>query len=339
MTTKPIIIATRGSALALAQSRAVAAAIEAAHPGVKVELNIISTKGDRVLDVSLHKVGDKGLFTAELEEALLAGTADIAVHSMKDLPTELPTGLGIGAVCRREDPRDAVILRTDLAKELGLLDERSDGSAAMELLAEGAVIGTSSLRRKAAVLAWRPDADVRDLRGNVDTRLGKLANGDFDAILLAAAGMRRLGFLSDASPVLDMPKYSGELAAFLLDTEDCVPAACQGAVAIESRVGDAAVAALLAPLHCERTAGACTAERAFLATLGGGCQVPAGAHASIEDGRVSLSCVLSSPDGAQVLSASTTVALAVADTMARRVAQSLLDRGGREIIEQCRLHG
>lgn len=333
---KPFIIATRGSALALAQSRAVAAALEAAHPGLTVELKVISTKGDRVLDVSLHRVGDKGLFTAELEAALLDGSAEIAVHSLKDLPTELPDGLCIGAICAREDPRDVLVIPLGLADDLGLTDPDAAGASALELIPEGAVIGTSSLRRRALLLAHRPDAVIRDLRGNVDTRLAKLASGNYAAIVLAAAGLRRLGVLSDGAPDFSLPGSPVRLAASPLPVDSFVPAACQGAVAIESRLSDPECQKLLEPIHCAATAAACGVERKLLGLLGGGCQVPAGVHAVTAEGRTTIHAVVSSTDGARVLAASSTVAPALAETMAGRLADSLLERGAREIIEECR---
>jgi hydroxymethylbilane synthase len=331
---KRIVIATRGSALALWQARHVAAALERAHPGLKAELNIISTRGDRVLDVAISKIGDKGIFTAELEAALRDGSADIAVHSMKDLPTELPEGLCVGAVLEREDARDVLLMRRSS-------DDR--GTDSLAALGDGAVLGTSSLRRKAMALSWRPDLDVRELRGNVDTRVGKLAKGQYDGVVLALAGLIRLGFWDAAAgePARG-GTYDGELMGTVLDAADWLPAACQGAVAVETRVADARVENLLGPLNHAATRAACLAERAFLAAVGGGCQVPVGAHATLLAGGKSLelhACILSA-DGGTELRGETRVPVG-ADGMpdlrpAEELARTLLDRGGRDVLAACR---
>lgn len=335
---RTIRIATRGSALALAQSRAVAAALSGAHDDLEVVLEVISTKGDRVLDVALNKVGDKGLFTAELEDALREGRADIAVHSMKDLPTELPPGLVLGAVCAREDPRDVLITRHELAYDLGLENDGTEGNAAamLELMPEGMSIGTSSLRRRALVQGWRTDFDVRDLRGNVDTRLKRMGEGKYDGIILALAGIKRLGFWDAKQSDLRVPGLEGQLVAFPLLPDVFVPAACQGAVAIECREDDVATLDLIAPLRDQTTEVACGLERAFLNRIGGGCQVPSGVYASPIEGRMRINAVIASVDGTRTLTAESVAPPASANASVIRLADSLLERGGKEIVEECR---
>jgi len=249
----PLRLATRGSLLARAQSQQVADAITAAS-GRAVELVIISTKGDRVQDRPLAQVGGKGLFTKELEEALLEGTVDFAVHSMKDMPTEQPDGLGFAAVPERADPRDVLVGST--------LDD----------LPQGAVLGTGSLRRARQLAAARPDLEIRGIRGNVDTRIHKQQSGEYDAIVLAAAGLSRLDRLSDADE--------------LLHTDLVLPAVGQGALALQIRLDRTEVHRALAPIHHEPTAVAVAAERSFLATISGGCSVPAACFAEVQDGRL-----------------------------------------------------
>lgn len=299
-------IGTRASQLALVQSEWVADQIQRLLPGVRVELVHISTKGDRILDVPLAKVGGKGLFVKEIEDALLRGDIDLAVHSMKDVPTVLPEGLHIGLIPEREEARDAFV------------------SGAYRTLAElpaGAVLGTSSLRRKAQLLALRPDLIVRDLRGNVGTRLNKLDKGEFDAIILAAAGLRRLGL---AERIRD-----------LLDPAQMLPAIAQGALGVELRLQDADLLARLAPLHHAETALRVAAERAFLLRLDGGCQVPIGAHASLADGALTLSGLIADVDGKTVLRENRRCAATMdeAATLGRELAERLLNRGGKAILE------
>lgn len=301
-----IRIGTRGSQLALWQTNWVKSQIEKQHPGIEVEITIISTKGDRVLDVSLPKLGEqgKGLFTKELEDAIFEHRVDLAVHSLKDLPTELPTGLGIGAICEREDVRDALIAR-DPIRSIGELPQR-------------AVIGTSSLRRQAQLRRARPDLIVEPVRGNVDTRLRKLDEGSFDAIVLAAAGLRRLG-------------HANRITEHL--SEDfMLPAVGQGALAIETRADDAVINEIVNTLDHEPTRLACRAERAFLKGLGGGCLVPIAAHATIDGGTMLLTGLVASPDGSEALRDRQSGPSSDAEAIGLRLADELLSRGADRIL-------
>ena len=290
-----LVIASRGSQLALWQARWVAGQLNAAGLGCRIE--IIKTTGDKITDVPLAKVGTKGLFTKEIEEALLDGRADVAVHSMKDLPTELPAGLVLAAVPKREDARDAVVGKT-------LAD-----------LAHGAKVGTSSLRRAAQLRQLRPDLQVESVRGNLDTRLRKLDEGQYDAILLAAAGLKRLGW--------------GERIAEILEPEQMCPAVGQGALAIETRAGCEHVAML----DDADTHWAVTAERAVLGGLGGGCQVPIGAYATVSEGRVRVLAMVAAPDGTQIIRVSAEGAVGAAAELGAGLAERLLALGAREILE------
>src|SRR5438105_4175481 len=263
-----LTIASRGSQLALWQARWVAGQLAAR--GHETRIEIIKTTGDKITDVPLAKVGTKGLFTKEIEEALLDGRADLAVHSLKDLPTELPEGLVLAAVPEREDPRDAVV-----GKRLADLPH-------------GSRVGTSSLRRSAQLRKLRPDLVIESVRGNLDTRLRKLDEGQYDAILLAAAGLKRLGW--------------ADRIAEILPVEQMCPAVGQGALAIETRATGSGYDACALLDHAE-TRAAVTAERALLSALGGGCQVPIGAHAAVAAGRVHLVAVVASPDGATLVRA------------------------------------
>ena len=264
MTPRPLRVATRRSALALAQTRAFCRDLIAHHPGLTIEEVQIVTAGDRIQDRPLYEVGGKGLFVKEIEEALLEDRADIAVHSMKDLPAHLPPGLRIACVPPRADPRDLLLLRPDLPT-LAPSPDPSPPASPLDLLPLNARVGSSSLRRRLTLLDHRPDLQIEPLRGNIDTRLRRLVAGDFDAILLAAAGIARL-----APPDLP-PAYPLPPALFL-------PAAAQGILAIEAREADAEVAALLAPLEHAPSRRAATAERAVLAALGADCTVPLAAH-------------------------------------------------------------
>jgi hydroxymethylbilane synthase len=290
-----LVIASRGSQLALWQARWVAAQLSGA--GHECRIEIIKTTGDKITDVPLAKVGTKGLFTKEIEEALLDGRADLAVHSLKDLPTELPEGLVLAAVPEREDPRDAVVGRK-------LAD-----------LALGARVGTSSLRRAAQLRQLRPDLQVESVRGNLDTRLRKLDEGQYDAILLAAAGLKRLGW--------------GNRIAEILEPGQMCPAVGQGALAIEARAGCDAVAVLD---HAD-THTAVLAERGVLRALGGGCQVPIGAYATVSEGRVQILAIVAAPDGTQLIRANDEGAAADAAAIGARLAADLLERGARQILE------
>lgn len=305
--TDKIRIGTRGSQLALWQTNWVKSRIEKHHPGIEVEITIISTKGDRVLDVSLPKLGEqgKGLFTKELEDAIFEHRVDLAVHSLKDLPTELPAGLGIGAICEREDVRDALIAR-DPIRSVGELPQR-------------AVIGTSSLRRQAQLRRARPDLVIEPVRGNVDTRLRKLDEGAFDAIVLAAAGLRRLG-------------HANRITEHL--SEDfMLPAVGQGALAIETRADDAVINKIVETLDHEATRLACRAERAFLKGLGGGCLVPIAAHATIDaGGTMLLTGLVASPDGSEALRDRQSGPSSDAEGIGQRLADELLSRGADRIL-------
>jgi hydroxymethylbilane synthase len=293
-----LVIASRGSQLALWQARWVEAKLAALGRACRIE--IVKTTGDRITDVPLAQVGGKGLFTKEIEEALLDGRADLAVHSLKDLPTELPEGLALAAVPEREDARDAVVGRR-LAE-----------------LAAGARVGTSSLRRAAQLRKLRPDVVIESVRGNLDTRLRKLGEGRYDAILLAAAGLKRLG-------------WENRIAE-MLPPETMCPAVGQGALAIEARPGGAGWEASRQLDH-PPTRAAVTAERGLLAALGGGCQVPIGAHASVENGALHLRAIVASPDGNELIRGEARGPLADADAVGRRLAADLLARGAKEILD------
>lgn len=297
-------IGTRASQLALTQSQWVRDKVQALLPNTEVELVRISTKGDRILDVPLAKIGGKGLFVKEIEEALLAGEIDMAVHSMKDVPTVLPKGLHIGIVPQREEARDAFV---------------SNRYRNLAELPAGAVVGTSSLRRKAQLLALRPDLQIRDLRGNVGTRLDKLDRGDFDAIILAGAGLKRLHLPARIST--------------LLAPEQMLPAIGQGALGIELRQSDSMLLALMQPLHHPESAVAVAAERAYLARLEGGCQVPIGAYAILSENQLSLTGLIASVDGTTVLRQTRFAPLAEADKLGFELAEELLGRGGKAILE------
>ncbi|GAA0561047.1 hydroxymethylbilane synthase [Halomonas salifodinae] len=300
-------IATRKSLLALWQAEHVRDRLQAIHPGLEVELVAMSTRGDQILDAPLAKVGGKGLFVKELEEAMLDGRADIAVHSMKDVPMQFPEGLGLSVILEGAEPTDAFV---------------SNRYASLDELPEGARIGTSSLRRGLQMKEARPDLEILNLRGNVQTRLGKLDAGDFDAIILATSGLRRLGL--------------GERIAMELPPEVCLPACGQGALGIECRTHDADLVALLAPLDDAETATRVRAERAMNTRLEGGCQVPIGGHAVLEDdGRTLwLRALVGSPDGTRVLRAEGRGSAFEPETLGIRVAEDLLAQGAGEILAE-----
>jgi hydroxymethylbilane synthase len=293
-----LTIGSRGSKLALWQAHWVRARLE--EFGEQCRIEIIHTTGDKITDVALSKVGTKGLFTKEIEEALLAGTIDLAVHSLKDMPTEIPAGLTLAAIPVREDPRDALIGRR------------------LNDLPRGATVGTSSLRRAAQLRVLRPDLAIEDVRGNLDTRLRKLDEGQFDAIMLASAGLRRLG-------------WENRIAE-LLEPEKMCPAVGQGALAIETRNDGGHGHSICRRLDDANTRVAVTAERAVLATLGGGCQVPIGAYARVDD-KVNLQAVVVSPDGASVIGKTAMGDPANAEALGRRLGDALLAEGGRQILE------
>ncbi|MBR3663377.1 MAG: hydroxymethylbilane synthase [Desulfovibrio sp.] len=303
---KHLVIATRGSQLALWQAKYVQSALCKLHPDLSIELAVIKTRGDIILDVPLAKVGGKGLFVKEIEDALLGGRADLAVHSIKDVPMFLPEGLLLGCVPKREDPRDA------------LLSLHYDS---LEALPKGARIGTSSLRRQAQLLNQRPDLVIANLRGNVDTRLRKLTEGAYDAILLASAGLTRLG--------LTAPKRCD------LQVEHFLPAVGQGALGIECREDDYDVLCLLAELEDGTTRVCVEAERGFLAELDGGCQVPIAGHATLlADERLEIKGLVGEVDGSRLLSATRVGEKSEAEALGRALARELLDMGARAILQK-----
>lgn len=298
-----LIIGTRQSLLAMWQSNYIAGRLREEYPGCEVTLKKIVTKGDRILDVPLAKIGGKGLFTKEIEQELLDGTIDLAVHSLKDMPTVLPEGLCLTAITERANSGDAFV---------------SNKYNSIEELPEGSVLGTSSLRRRAQLLARRPDLKIVDLRGNVDTRLKKLDEGQMDAIILAAAGLTRLGHADRIKEIIPQ-NY-------------CLPAVGQGALAIECRTDNFKVRQMLDFLNDTATKQATDAERAFLGLLEGGCQVPIGVHAEVNEGRIAMEAVIASLDGSTVLRDTAEGNAADAVTLGRALGQKMLDNGGREIL-------
>ncbi len=299
-------IATRESLLALWQAEYIKARLEACHPGLKVELLGMTTRGDQLLDSPLSKIGGKALFVKELEQALLDGRADIAVHSMKDVPMEFPEGLGLAIICEREDPRDAFV---------------SNHFASVDDLPEGARVGTSSLRRECQLRAHRPDLKISSLRGNVQTRLRKLDEGEFDAIVLAAAGLIRL-------------KLEGRIAAYMA-VEDSLPACGQGAVGVETRLDDDWARELLKPLHDADSAAKVGAERAMNTRLHGGCQVPIAGYAISDaaDGeQLWLRALVGEPDGSRILRAELRGPAADPEALGVAVAEQLLAQGAGDIL-------
>ena len=305
MTDSILQIATRKSPLALWQANFVRDALMARNPGLEVELVTMVTQGDKILDTPLAKVGGKGLFVKELEVGMLEGRADLAVHSMKDVPVEFPPGLGLGSILPREDPRDALI-----SNQYSCIDE----------LPEGARVGTSSLRRQCQLRARRPDLEVLDLRGNVNTRISKLDNGEYDAILLAAAGVKRMGWKERIT----------ELQA----AEQFIPAIGQGAIGIEIRSDDERVRKLVAALNDQQTAVRVAAERALNEALQGGCQVPIAGYAEISHGVILLRALVGRPDGTKLVQGVISGKPEDAQELGRVLAEDLLSRGAREILEQ-----
>lgn len=303
-------IATRKSPLALWQAEHVAARLRDAHPGLDVALVTMTTRGDRILDAPLAKVGGKGLFVKELEQGLLDGSADIAVHSMKDVPVEFPAGLYLPIILEREDPRDAFV---------------SNRHADLRDLPDQAVVGTSSLRRQCQLRETRPDLRLVDLRGNVNTRLAKLDAGDFDAIILASAGLKRLGMESRISACLD----PGAM----------LPAIGQGAIGIECREGDTAVLDLLQPLLDEDTRCRVEAERAMNNRLAGGCQVPIAGHAVLEGDELWMRGLVGRPDGSRVYRVEARAHRDAADALGIDLAERLLAQGAGEILSALGTHG
>ena len=298
-------IATRKSPLALWQANYVKAELEKNYPGLQVELLPMTTRGDKILDSPLAKVGGKGLFVKELEEALLRNEADLAVHSMKDVPVEFPDGLCLATICQREDPRDAFV---------------SNHFASIEALPQAARVGTSSLRRQCQLRARRPDLQVLDLRGNVNSRLAKLDAGDYDAILLAAAGLKRLGL-------------EARITA-LLECGESLPANGQGAVGIECRSTDTELLTLLSRLEDQGTRQRVMAERAMNRSLQGGCQVPIGAYAELQGDELWLRGLVGSIDGQRILRAEIRGPVSDAETLGVKVAGALLAQGADKLLAE-----
>ena len=296
-------IGTRQSLLALWQSNHIAACLRKQYPDCEVVLKKIVTKGDRILDVPLAQIGGKGLFTKEIEEDLLSGEVDLAVHSLKDMPTVLPEGLCLTAITERANVGDAFV---------------SNDYACFEELPLGAVVGTSSLRRKAQLLAARPDLTIRDLRGNVDTRLRKLDEGLYDAVILAAAGLERLGH--------------GDRIKAIIPSDVCLPAVGQGALAIECRTDDAEVRQMLDFLNDQPTVYATAAERAFLGLLEGGCQVPIGVHADVDGEQIKIEAIIAALDGSTVLRDTIEGAAVDAVALGQKLGKKMLANGGQKIL-------
>lgn len=298
-------IATRKSALALWQAEFVKAELKKFYSELTVELVPMSTQGDKILDTPLAKIGGKGLFVKELEQAMLDGRADIAVHSMKDVPVEFPEGLTLHTICERENPRDAFV--SNIYKTI---DE----------LPKGAIVGTSSLRRQCQIKALRPDLEIRDLRGNVNTRLAKLDEGQYDAIILAAAGLIRL----------EMPERISDF----IGVDVSLPANGQGAVGIECRTDDEATKALLAPLEHNETRMRVLAERAMNRKLQGGCQVPIGAYAEIKADKLTLKGLVGAVDGSIILQDTVSGVVSDAEQLGEQLADTLLGRGADKILAE-----
>ena len=303
MSAQKIRIATRKSPLAMWQAEHVASLLRKAHPGLTVELVGMSTQGDKILDTPLAKIGGKGLFVKELEQGMLNNRADIAVHSMKDVPVDLPDGLHLAVILEREDPRDAFV---------------SNRFTSLAELPQGAVLGTSSLRRQCQLAELRPDLKIRSLRGNVNTRLSKLDDGKFDAIILAAAGLKRLGFKRRITAVLE--------------PEQSLPAIGQGAIGIECRTDDGSVNALIAPLHNPETALCVTAERAMNNRLMGGCQVPIAGYALINHNRIFMRGLVGEPDGSRIIRSESSAPASDAEALGIALAEDLLGQGADQIL-------
>ena len=301
--TSLVRIATRSSPLAMWQAEHVRDRLLAIHPGLTVELVRITTRGDKILDTPLTKIGGKGLFVKELEVGMLEGRADIAVHSMKDVPVDFPDGLGLAEVLDGEDPRDAFV---------------SNSYADVGALLQGARVGTASLRRQAQLLARRPDLDIGVLRGNVNTRLRKLDEGQFDAILLACAGLKRLGL--------------GDRITRALPPEESLPAIGQGTVGIETRIDDSAILDLIRPLGDVDSSDRIAAERALNARLAGGCQVPIGGHATLDGDQLLLRGLVGSPDGSKMVRGEVRGARSDAARLGTELGDELLANGAREIL-------
>ncbi len=329
MKRKKIVIGTRGSKLALWQSEWVKNEILRLSPDMEIELRKIKTTGDKILDVPLAKVGGKGLFVKEIEEALLRKEIDLAVHSMKDVPTVIPDGLHLTAICKREDPRDAFI-----SKSLEVRGQKSEQIIFkyknLQDLPEGARLGTSSLRRACQLLSIRPDLQIIQLRGNLDTRFRKLDEGQFDAMILAAAGIKRLGWQHRITEILPL--------------EISLPAIGQGAIGIECRIDDEFINSLIQPLNDYKTSIEVIAERAFLKRLEGGCQVPIAAHARLLEGKLVMDGLVGSLSGDRLIkghledaftgTSADTGAIDRAERLGIALAEDLLKKGAKEILDE-----
>lgn len=303
-----VVIGSRGSALALWQANWAKRKLASAYPDLSVVIEVIKTEGDRLSEMSLSQIGGKEVWTKEIEHALLSGSIDLAVHSLKDLPTRLPEGLVLGAVSAREDVRDVLVSKNDRV---------------FQDLPEGATIATSSLRRQAQLKHARPDLNFVAIRGNVDTRVKKLETENLDGIILAAAGLKRLGL--------------GDRIADFIDPEICLPAPGQAALGIEIREGDERITDIVGVLNCVETQQAVTAERAMLAALGGDCSVPIGGYAAVDTVSVvvlMLSGVVATPDGSQVISQRIEGQASSAEQLGVRVAKGLLEQGAGDILDQ-----
>ncbi|NPA81092.1 MAG: hydroxymethylbilane synthase [Epsilonproteobacteria bacterium] len=303
---KKLIIATRGSKLALWQSNHIKDLLEKAHKGLEVELKVMKTKGDKILDTPLAKIGGKGLFTKELEEAMLRGEAHIAVHSLKDVPTEFPKGLILSAITKREDVRDAM-----LSQKYPSLDE----------LPQGAVVGTTSLRRRMQILQFRPDLEIKNLRGNVDTRIKKLKDGEYDAIILATAGVKRLG-------LTDSVNYFSPISVSVM-----IPAMGQAALGIES-IDDEEVKKIVSVLHDEDAYIETKIERDFVEILQGGCQVPIGVNAKLQDDSITARAIVGLPDGSEVIREKVVTAKTDYGMVGKELADMMIEAGAVKLLKR-----
>ena len=307
---KQVVIASRESPLAMWQAEHIRARLQALYPGLEVSILGITTQGDRILDKTLNKIGGKGLFVKELELAMQEGRADLAVHSIKDVPMDLPEGFALAAICEREDPRDAFV---------------SSRYASLSELPAGAVVGTASLRRESQVRARYPHLLVKPLRGNLQTRLRKLDEGQYDAIILAASGLKRMGL--------------AERIRMELSTADSLPAVGQGALGIEIRADRADLMALLAPLNHPATYACVTAERAMGRALGASCQIPVGGYAEQHEHMLVMRGFVATPDGTTLLHAEATAPAEYADALGRTIAKKLLDQGADDVIDAVKAAG
>jgi len=302
---KELIIATRGSKLALWQSEHIKSSLEDKYPSLQVKLKIMKTKGDKILDTPLAKIGGKGLFTKELEDAMLSGKAHIAVHSLKDVPIEFPKGLKIGVITKREDVRDAI------------LSEKYEN---IDALPKGAIIGTTSLRRRMQLLKNRPDLEVKNLRGNVNTRIQKLKNGEYDAILLATAGIKRLGLQNEI-------KYFSPI-----DIDYMIPAMGQAALGIEI-IDDVKVEELVSFLNDKKSVIETRVERDFIAKLNGGCQVPIGVNATLDKGFIFVNAIVGLPDGTKCLCINHKDSVENYENTGSKLADTFIEKGAKDILK------